>query len=370
MASSWGTNIKISLFGESHGSAIGAVVDGLPPGLTIDMPILQQFMKRRAPGRAKYATPRKEADSIKILSGVYHGKTTGTPLCGVIENTNIRSQDYENMPPRPSHADYTGFVRYLGANDPRGGGHFSGRLTAPLCFVGGIAKQILESYGVFVGAQIAEIAGIADEILPQDTAAVERLRRLAQKDFPVLSDKKGIEMQATIERARLAEDSVGGIVAGYAFGLPPGIGSPMFDGLENKISSLVFSIPAVRGIEFGTGFSASKMLGSNHNDPYHWEDGVVKTDTNHHGGILGGISSGMPITLSVAFKPTPSISQKQQSIDLKTGKKIPLVIHGRHDPCIVPRAVPVVEAAIATALLDALLEGGNPIAARTISNRD
>lgn len=362
MSSSWGRNIKISIFGESHGPGTGVVLDGLPPGFALDESELHRFMKRRAPGQAVYSTPRKESDLVTIQSGWYQGKTTGTPLCGFIKNSNTRSQDYAEMPLRPSHGDYPGLLRYAESNDPRGGGHFSARLTAPLTFAGGIAKQILAAKGIVIGGHIASIGTVKDAVLSPVSVDPALLRAIGEKEFPVLDDAQGAAMKAVIEAARLEQDSVGGIVSCCAVGLPAGIGSPMFDGLENTIASLVFGIPAVRGLEFGTGFAATTLRGSEHNDPYYLEDGAIKTATNHHGGIIGGISSGMPILMQVAFKPTASISQEQRTVDWISKQETTLSIHGRHDPCVVPRAVPIVEACLALALLDSLLEGGNPVA--------
>ena len=283
------------------------------------------------------------------MSGFFNGKTTGTPLCALIQNTDQHSQDYSNLSKlaRPGHADYTGALRYRGFNDQRGGGHFSGRLTAPLCFAGAVAAQILEKRGIYVGAHIAEIHKIKDDPLDPIRTSRDDIISLREKEFPTVSDSKGKKMIADIDKARMSQDSVGGIVECVAINVPAGIGSPIFDGLENSIAQLIFGIPAVKGLEFGAGFNASKMLGSENNDEFYVdENGHVVTRTNFHGGILGGISSGMPITLRVAFKPTPSISQPQQTVDYSAMKNETLVIKGRHDPCVVPRAVPCVEAAV------------------------
>ena len=362
MSSRWNKNISFSVFGESHGPAIGVCMDNVPPGETLDMDKLMQFMARRAPKKDKTSTQRREKDMPQIMSGFFNGKTTGTPLCALIQNTDQHSQDYSNLSKlaRPGHADYTGALRYRGFNDQRGGGHFSGRLTAPLCFAGAVAAQILEKRGIYVGAHIAEIHKIKDDPLDPIRTSRDDIISLREKEFPTVSDSKGKKMIADIDKARMSQDSVGGIVECVAINVPAGIGSPIFDGLENSIAQLIFGIPAVKGLEFGAGFNASKMLGSENNDEFYVdENGHVVTRTNFHGGILGGISSGMPITLKVAFKPTPSISQPQQTVDYSAMKNETLVIKGRHDPCVVPRAVPCVEAAVNIALLNHMLEYPN-----------
>lgn len=362
MSSTWNKNISFSVFGESHGPAIGVCMDNVPPGEALDMDKLMQFMARRAPKKDKTSTQRREKDMPQIMSGFFNGKTTGTPLCALIQNTDQHSQDYSNLSKlaRPGHADYTGALRYRGFNDQRGGGHFSGRLTAPLCFAGAVAAQILEKRGIYVGAHIAEIHKIKDDPLDPIRTSRDDIISLREKEFPTVSDSKGKKMIADIDKARMSQDSVGGIVECVAINVPAGIGSPIFDGLENSIAQLIFGIPAVKGLEFGAGFNASKMLGSENNDEFYVdENGHVVTRTNFHGGILGGISSGMPITLKVAFKPTPSISQPQQTVDYSAMKNETLVIKGRHDPCVVPRAVPCVEAAVNIALLNHMLEYPN-----------
>lgn len=353
MSSSYGKNLRVSIFGQSHSAAIGAVVDGLPPGEPIDWDEVLHFMARRAPGRNQHSTQRRESDEPRVLSGLVEGKTCGAPLCAVIENRDARSQDYDKLRnlPRPSHADYTSTVKYEGHGDMRGGGHFSGRLTAPLCFAGAVALQILARRGVQIGARIAEIAGVPDGDGPDFLAARE-------KEFPVLDDRQGEAMRAAIEAARLDGDSVGGVVEARAYGVPPGLGDPMFGGMENELAHWVFAIPAVRGLEFGAGFAAARMRGSQHNDPFVMRDGRVETQTNRHGGILGGITSGMPVVMRVAFKPTPSIAREQDTVNLAEGTAAKLTIGGRHDPCIVPRAVPCVEAAMALAILDRMEDEG------------
>lgn len=358
MSSSWGNQIKISIFGESHGTAIGVVIDGLPPGEPIDFDALLAFMDRRRPGQNRFSTPRKESDHPHILSGFYEGRTTGTPLSVVIRNGDTHSADYAQMDSvaRPAHADYTGHLRYHGAQDPRGGGHFSGRLTAPLVAAGGIAMQVLNRRGVQIGGHIASIGKVDDTPFDGVHLSPKAILAPGKKRFPVQNDPSGEKMQQLIEDCRKNQDSVGGVVECAALGFPAGIGSPMFDGLENRLASLLFGIPAVKGLEFGAGFGASCGFGSQMNDPFCLENGEIRTRTNHHGGILGGISSGMPILLRVAFKPTPSISREQDTVDFKRLEPVQLSIKGRHDPCVVPRAVPCVEAAVALALLDAWME--------------
>ena len=358
MSSNWGNQLKISVFGESHGAAIGVVIDGLPAGEEIDLEQLLAFSDRRRPGKNRFSTPRKETDEPIFLSGVYQGKTTGTPLAIMIKNSDTHSSDYAQMQTlaRPSHGDYTGYLRYHGANDPRGGGHFSGRLTAPLTAAGAIALQILSRRGITVGAHLASVGTVNDDLFDPVTPTEQSLLAPGKKEFPVLNDDAGIRMQQLIEECRLAQDSVGGIVECAVVGFPAGIGSPMFDGLENRIASLLFGVPAVKGVSFGDGFDITRRKGSEMNDPFRMKNGKICTESNHNGGILGGISSGMPIIVRAAFKPTPSISQQQDTVDFIKNENAEIVIQGRHDPCVVPRAVPVVESVVALALLDALLE--------------
>lgn len=358
MSSNWGKQINISIFGESHGPAIGVTIDGLPSGIRLDERDILDFMARRAPGGAAYSTARRETDAPKILSGCLNGQTTGAPLCAVIENSDARSSDYSQMQSlaRPGHADYTAHIRYNGCNDARGGGHFSGRLTAPLVFAGAVAKSALKSRGIAVGAHIAAISGIEDTKLDPVDITAEELDAVAAKAFAVFDDEAGRKMCEEIENAKLNCDSVGGIVECCALNVPAGIGSPMFDGLENKIASIIFGIPAVKGLEFGAGFGLTHLLGSESNDVFCVNNGKIVTETNRQGGILGGISNGMPITLRVAFKPTPTIAQKQKTIDYKLIQNAEIASAGRHDPCVVPRAVVCVEATVALALLDSILE--------------
>jgi len=337
------------------------VLDGLPPGLRLDEEAILRFMARRAPGQGAHTTSRRESDRPLVQSGFVDGRTTGTPLCAVIENADTRAGDYGEMArlARPGHADYTGFVRYGGYADVRGGGHFSGRLTAPLVFAGAVAAQALAEHGITVGAHIASIRAVADAVPDPVAVSAGELAAVAAKDFPVLDDGRGAAMRAEIDSARLSGDSVGGVVACYGVGLPAGIGSPMFDGVENVLASLLFGIPGVKGVEFGAGFGCAGMLGSENNDPLRMRGGEIVSSSNHHGGVLGGITSGMPLVVRVALKPTPSIPREQDTVDYLSGEEAVLRVRGRHDPCIVPRAVPCVEAAVALGLLDMLLEGGN-----------
>lgn len=357
MASEFGHNLRVSIFGQSHGTAIGVVMDGLPAGEAVDFAQLQQFLKRRAPGRNDLSTPRKESDRPTFLSGLEQGKTCGTPLCAVIENQDPHSRDYAALAdtPRPGHADYTAFVKWAGQADLRGGGHFSGRLTAPLCVAGGIAKQILARRGVYVGAHLAQIGSAFDEPFPL-LPTRELLEQIENKSFPVLDEQAGQAMQESIRLAGQSGDSVGGAIECCAIGLAAGLGGPMFDGVENRLAAALFGIPAVKGVEFGTGFACAGMYGSAHNDPFRMQDGRVVTETNHAGGILGGITTGMPLVVRVAIKPTPSIAQPQKTVSLSEQTDTILSISGRHDPCIAPRAVPVVEAVTALVLLDLILE--------------
>ncbi len=361
MASTFGKNIQISIFGQSHSAAIGVSIDGLPAGEYIDLAALQAFMSRRAPGQGAYSTTRKEADIPEFISGVLENGdrliTCGAPLAMIIRNTNTRSSDYSLFKdsPRPGHADYTAELRYHGFQDVRGGGHFSGRLTAPICAAGGICGQILARRGVTIGAHIYAIGGIADT--PYDELISDPVWLKKTSDgFPVLNEAAGKAMLEKIEACRMDSDSIGGIVECAVIGLPAGIGSPMFDGVENKLAQIIFGIPAVKGLEFGAGFTAAAFRGSENNDAYYMDDDTVKTRTNRAGGILGGITNGMPLIFRVAFKPTPSIFRPQQSVSLSDRCDKTLTVVGRHDPCIVPRAVPVVEAAAAIALLDLLCD--------------
>lgn len=356
MSSTYGEKIKISVFGESHGGGIGVVIDGLPAGEAIDFDAVLAQMARRAPGRDKTATPRKESDLPRVLSGMLGDVLTGAPLCAVIENTNTRSQDYGDLlaKPRPGHSDYTAYIKYHGANDIRGGGHFSGRITAPLVFAGAVCRQLLERRGIQIAAHIQSVGSIHDK--PFDPVAVPSalIKRLSASSFALIDADAEKSVRAEIEAARLAQDSVGGMIECAVTGLPAGVGEPMFDGLESAIAKAVFGVPAVKGIEFGAGFALAAMRGSRANDAFCYQNGHVVTETNHCGGILGGIANGMPLIFRCAVKPTPSISQPQKTVDLQTGENTVLTIHGRHDPCIVPRAVPVIEAVTALAIINVL----------------
>lgn len=361
MSSCFDGGITVSLFGESHGKGIGVVLDNLPAGEEIDLDEIGNFMARRAPKKDGTSTMRSEKDIPEILSGLYNGKTTGTPLAAVIFNTDQHSGDYGNIShiARPAHADYTGYLRYSGANDPRGGGHFSGRITAPLCFAGAICAQILAHRGITTGAHILSVKNARDVSFDPVSVTAEQLEIIRSRAFPVITDEAEAEMRAVINSARESLDSVGGIIECAAVGFPAGIGSPMMDGLENMISRLVFAVPAVKGLEFGNGFECAELFGSENNDAFEIKDGKPLTVTNNHGGILGGISSGMPIIFRAAFKPTPSISRPQKSFDFKDMTEQELVIKGRHDPCVVPRAVPCIESAMNIALVSALMDNPN-----------
>lgn len=356
MGSVFGQNFKVSVFGQSHAPGIGVVVDGLPAGFAPDMERLRAFMRRRQPGQNLLGTQRREADLIDVLSGLVEGKLCGAPLCLYIKNTDKRSTDYQGLKdkPRPGHADYPAFVKYDGYADIAGGGHFSGRLTAPLCMAGGLVLQLLEEQGIRIAAHIQSIGSVEDQafdpLAPQFDA-------LSKGYLRVLDEIAGEKMEKLIDDTRLSLDSVGGVIQCAVTGLPVGLGQPMFDGVENVLSKAIFGIPAIRGIEFGAGFAAARMRGSEHNDPYTYDDeGRVVTTSNRHGGVLGGLTTGMPLLFRVAVKPTSSIFLPQQTVDLKTGENTELVLKGRHDPCIVPRAVPVVEAVAALAVYDLYLD--------------
>lgn len=349
--------IKLSVFGESHGSAIGCVIDGLPAGVKLDMEEIYREMARRAPGKDRTATPRLEKDIPNILSGVIDNVTTGAPLAMEIQNTNTKSGDYSNIMsiPRPSHSDYPAYVKYDGFNDIRGGGHFSGRLTAPVVFAGAVAKQILAEKGITIGAHIKRIGNIEDDKFDYNNISSEQLVDLNHKAFSVINNDAEALIREEVENARLNQDSVGGEIECAVVGVPVGVGGNMFDTVESKLSSILFGIPAVKGVQFGIGFDFAKSNASQVNDEYEIKDGRVATLSNNNGGVLGGMTSGAPIVLSVAIKPTPSISKPQKSVNLQTMENAELVIKGRHDPCIVPRAVPVVEAAVALGILDLMM---------------
>lgn len=354
MSGMWGSKIKLSIFGESHGNAIGITIDGLPAGFSIDMDKIMMEMSRRAPGKSSLSTPRKESDIPEILSGYFEGKTTGTPLCAIIRNSNTKSKDYSKLKDvmRPGHADYTGAVRYKGFNDYRGGGHFSGRITAPLVFAGAICKQILEVKGIIVSAHINSIGKIKDCSFLESDISDELLNSFKEKELPLINTKLEDEMRQEILSTRSSGDSIGGTIECAILGVSPGIGDPFFDSVESTLAHLMFSVPAVKGIEFGKGFDISKMRGSEANDEYYLENGNIKTKTNNNGGILGGITNGMPIIFNVAIKPTASIFKEQNTVNIVTMEETTLCIEGRHDPCIVQRALPVIEAVAAIGITE------------------
>ena len=349
MSSTYGENLHLTIFGQSHSPAIGMTLEGIPAGEQIDFEALQRFLERRAPGRNAYSTARKEADAPEFLSGLRGDTTCGVPLTAIIRNGDTRSKDYApfSAVPRPGHADYTANVKYFGFQDYAGGGHFSGRLTAPLCIAGGVCLQILRRRGIEVISRIKAIGDVED---PSPLSA-----STAEKAFPTVDEAAGEAMQAAIAQAKAQGDSLGGVIECAVLGLPAGLGDPMFGGMENRIAGIVFGIPAVKGVEFGAGFAAAKLRGSQNNDSYTVQDGRIETRSNHCGGILGGITNGMPLVFRAAIKPTPSIAMEQDSINLETLTEEKLRVGGRHDPCIVPRAVPVIEAAAAIAVYDALL---------------
>ena len=357
MSSIIGNKIKLSVFGESHGEAIGCVIDGLPNGIKLDFDEINREMARRAPGNDKTATARKESDIPHILSGVLNGITTGAPLAMEIKNTNTRSGDYGNLMsvPRPSHSDYPAYVKYNGNNDVRGGGHFSGRLTAPIVFAGAVAKQILKTKGVTRGAHIIRIGSACDNLFDKNNICAAELDAVTHKQFAVVNDESEAEMRACVEAARVNGDSIGGVIECAAVGLPVGLGGNMFDTVESRLSAALFGVPAVKGVQFGAGFDFAEMLGSQANDGYEMRNGKVALLSNNNGGILGGMTSGAPIIFSVVLKPTPSVSVPQKSVNLQTMENETLIVKGRHDPCVVPRAVSVIEGITAVTLLDLMM---------------
>ena len=345
--------MKYTVFGESHGPAIGVVLEGVPAGVALDLEAIQHQLDRRAPGKDPTATARKEADKVDIISGFFEGRTTGAPLCMVIRNFDQHSTDYEAIrwTPRPSHGDYAGFIASKGALDYRGGGHFSGRLTAPLVAAGAVARQLLEERNIWVGAHISAVYGILDAA-PEDP---QELKALADKPFPVLDEAKGEEMRQAILEAKEGQDSVGGSIECAVMGLPAGLGAPDFGrNVEGIFSQYLFAVPAVKAVAFGAGTALAYMRGTEANDPFEVVDGAVRTKTNYAGGVNGGITNGMPVVFEVTLRPTPSIGLPQESVDLRTGEEVEMEIAGRHDPCVVPRAVPVIEAAAALAACEVL----------------
>ena len=356
MSNVLGERYRVQIFGQSHSPMIGAVIEGIPAGIVPDMDFISAFMARRAPGGA-LSTARREADAVQIVCGLNdRGETCGAPLCALIANADARSGDYDALRdvPRPGHADYTAWVKFGGHSDIRGGGQFSGRLTAPLCFAGALAMQLLKARGIQVRARVFSVAGIQDA--PADLSHPP-MDGLCEGPLPCVDPGAARRMAEAIEAARAEGDSVGGVVECFATGVPAGLGDPMFDGVENRLARALFGIPAVRGVEFGLGFAAAAMRGSAHNDPFRMEGDAVITEGNRHGGALGGITSGMPLVVRAAFKPTPSIAREQPSVSLSRGEDATLAVRGRHDPCVVPRAVPVVEAAVACTILDMMMEG-------------
>lgn len=361
MSSIWGEQIRISIFGGSHTEAIGVTIDGLPAGESISMDEVLLQMSRRAPGQDPTATARRESDAPRLLCGLLDGVTTGAPLTAIIENSNQHSKDYSDLKihPRPGHADYPAFVRFHGHNDIRGGGHFSGRLTAPLVFAGAVARQILAHKGILVASHITSIENVGGGGIDPVSPDLELLTRLSREYFPVADEAAKEKMCNAIEAARSEQDSVGGTVECFVVGVPAGVGGLLFGGVESVLSSILYAIPAVKGVDFGAGFSSSYLRGSENNDAFYIDENrAVKTRTNRCGGILGGITTGMPLVFQVAFKPTPSIGKEQETIDLLTGESYRLSVQGRHDPCIVPRAAPVVEAAAAVAVLELMAQSG------------
>lgn len=358
MSGIFGLNIKMSIYGESHGKAIGVVLDGLPPGLALDEEAISREMARRAPGQSALTTARKEKDAVEIQSGFFNGYTTGTPLCARIANNDQHSKDYSILKDkmRPGHGDYAGYVRYQGYNDYRGGGHFSARLTAPLVFAGAVAKQALAQYGITVGAHILRIHDITEPGFNPLGESEATLKTIDAKSFPVINDNIGEQMQNCILTAKGVLNSVGGVIELMAINLPAGLGAPYFDSVESRLSQILFSVPAVKGIEFGEGFGFAQLTGAEANDQMHYEEGKVRCYTNHNGGITGGLTNGMPLVFRVAMKPTPSISREQKTVSLAEQSDTTLTVVGRHDPCIVQRAVPVIEAVTAWTLWDLLIE--------------
>lgn len=358
MSDIWGKNIQFAIFGESHGTAIGGVISSLPAGVEIDFEAINHELRRRN-HRAAYSTARAEADEFEILSGVYEGKTTGSALSFIIRNQDTRSGDYKNLnvTPRPGHADYPASVKYNGFNDYRGGGHFSGRITAPLVVAGAIAKQILKAEGIDIFAHILSIGCVKGESFVDTGICDETVKTLKSKIFAVANEDLENAMMAEVEKYRSQGNSIGGVIECAVTGAPGGLGNPFFESVESRLAAMLFSIPAVKGVEFGKGFGISELSGFEANDAYEYIDGQVKTKTNNNGGILGGITNGAPVIFKAAIKPTPSISMEQETVDLNTGTNTTVEVKGRHDSCIVPRAVPVVEAAAALVMLD-ILRGG------------
>ena len=359
MASMCGDSLRISIFGQSHSPAIGCSIDGLPAGIPIDLDRLQAFLDRRAPGNSDTSTTRREADAAEFIAGITEGHTNGGPIAAIIRNRDMRSSDYSELRrvPRPGHADWTAAIKYGEHRDVAGGGHFSGRLTAPLCIAGGIALQVLEARGIKIAAHIAQLGTepITDKPLNPMELDEAQLDAIAANPLPCIDTSVAQRMHEAILQAKSELDSLGAVIECVAYNVPAGLGDPMFDGMESRIARIAFGIPGVKGVEFGEGIGAALMRGSEHNDPFRMQDGRPHMTTNHAGGILGGITNGMPVLFRTVIKPTPSISQKQQTVNFRTGQPVELTITGRHDPCIVRRAVPCIESAAALALMDFLV---------------
>lgn len=359
MASMCGDSLRISIFGQSHSPAIGCSIDGLPAGIPIDLDRLQAFLNRRAPGSSDTSTTRREADAVEFIAGITEGHTNGAPIAVIIRNRDMRSSDYSELRrvPRPGHADWTAAIKYGEHRDVAGGGHFSGRLTAPLCVAGGIALQALEARGIKIAAHIAQLGTepITDKPLNPMELDEAQLDVIAANPLPCIDASVAQRMHEAILQAKSELDSLGAVIECVAYNVPAGLGDPMFDGMESRIARIAFGIPGVKGVEFGEGFGAALMRGSEHNDPFCMQDGRPHMATNHAGGILGGITCGTPLIWRMAVKPTPSIGKPQRSVDLDAHRDTELTVRGRHDPCIAPRAVPVAEAACACAILDAML---------------
>jgi len=358
MSGIWGNNLKLSIFGESHGPCVGITIGGIKSGIKIDLDFIKKEMKRRAPGQNEYTTTRLEEDDFEILSGIFNGYTTGSPICVIIKNTNTISKDYSELKykMRPGHSDFGAFTKYNGFNDYRGSGHFSARITAGLNFSGALAKQILKQDGIVVGAHIKSIGTIEDEYFDKVNTDEALLENISKKDFPVIDDSKLEKMRREILSAKEELNSIGGVIECAIINAPCGIGEPFFDSVESSIAHLAFSIPAVKGIEFGEGFQIAKMKGDRSNDELYIENGQIKTRTNNNGGIIGGITNGMPIIFRVALKPTSSIPKLQNTVDIDKMENTTLIVKGRHDPCVAVRAVPLIESIGAIAILDFILK--------------
>lgn len=351
MSGIWKHNIGLSIFGESHGESVGITISGLEPGLALDEVFVQSELDRRKPGQSDLTTPRKESDKFEIISGLFEGHTTGAPLTMIIRNTNKKSSDYDHLKDRlrPGHADYTAKEKYKGFTDYRGSGHFSGRITAGLVFAGAVAKSILSKKDIVIGSQILSIHDVYDDLLP--SVINESHIKDLQQAFPVINKDKADKMKAKILEAKEDKNSVGGKIRCFAVNMPTGLGDPFFESFESILSGLIFSVPATKALEFGAGVSFASMYGSQSNDDFYYEEGI-KTRTNNNGGINGGITNGMPVDITVTIKPTPSIGKNQESVDMKTNQPVNLSVEGRHDPCIVPRVLPVIESVLAITILD------------------